>query len=225
VTLAGAILSVQVGEAGTLPWRGKHVRTAIVKEPVRAPVAVTADGLAGDVQADRRVHGGLDKAVCVYCDEHVAGWERWLERELPYGAFGENLRVRGLLETDVHIGDVLRAGGATVQVSQPRAPCFKLAARWGSRRLPPRMASQAASGYYFRVLVPGEVAAGDRIELVERGSDVSVADVMHVTYVDRHDAAALERVLAVPELAEQWRAVLVTLAARQGLPLRDFGLG
>jgi MOSC domain-containing protein YiiM len=207
MTLRGEILSVQVGQPGTVPWRGKRVRTAIAKDPVAGPVVIGPEGLAGDAQADLRLHGGPDKAACVYCDEHVRRWSEWLERELPPGAFGENLRVRGLVEADVHIGDVLLAGTATVQVCQPRGPCFKLSARWG-RGLPARMAREAISGYYLRVLDPGEVTAGDRVDLVERRSDVSVAEVMRVTYVDRDDAAALARVLAVPELAEQWRRAL-----------------
>lgn len=207
-------MSLQVGTPGTVPWRGRQVRTAIFKEPVEGPVVLTPSGFAGDVQADLRYHGGPDKAVCCYPVEHRGDWEALIGQPLPHGAFGENLATEGLLERDLHVGDVLRAGSATVQVSQPRGPCFKLGARWGKRTLPGRMAKELRSGWYLRVLRAGAVAAGDELRLVERVSDVSIAEVMRVTYVDKGDVEALRRVAAVPELAEAWREPLLSQERR-----------
>lgn len=181
-----------------------------------------ADGFDGDQQADLSVHGGPDKAACGYPVEHVPEWESWLEAALPRGAFGENLTVSGITEPDVYVGDVYALGGATVQVSQPRGPCFKLAARWGRKEMPARMARAGASGWYFRVLAEGAVQAGDELRLTERTSDVSIAEVMRVTYRDRHAPAAIAAVLAVPELAAQWRNVLELLERRAELPVTDF---
>ena len=123
----------------------------------------------------------------------------------------------------MHIGDTYTLGsdGAVVQVSQPRGPCFKVAARWGVRTLPKEMAHRLISGFYLRMIEPGTVAAGDTMNLIERTSDITVAEVMRVTYRDRHDPPALARVMAVPELAEQWRAALTSLAAHNMLPLTD----
>jgi MOSC domain-containing protein YiiM len=112
-------------------------------------------------------------------------------------------------------------GDAVVQVSQPRGPCFKLAARWRKTTLTREMAYDMVAGFYLRVLEPGTVGAGDTMALVERGSDVTVAEVLRVTYRDRHDPDALARVVAVPELAEQWRASLAKLLDHDMLPLRD----
>jgi MOSC domain-containing protein YiiM len=221
--LRGEVVAVHVGRPADLGWRGRRVRSAIVKAPAAGPLVLGPDGFPGDEQADLRVHGGPDKAACTYPVEHRAGWEAALARDLPPGSFGENLALRGLVETDVHVGDVLAVGGALTQVSQPRGPCYKLAARWGRRELPARMAHDGRSGFYLRVLEPGPVAAGDRVRLVERRSAVSVAEVMRVTYRDRADPAALQAVLEVPELAEQWKAALRTLLARAALPLREFG--
>jgi MOSC domain-containing protein YiiM len=214
----GRVVTLQVGQPGTLPWRGRQVRTAIFKTPVEGAVTLTPTGFEGDVQADLRYHGGPDKAVCVYPTEHRPEWEELVGEQLPPGAFGENLSTAGLLESGVHVGDVMTAGTATVQVSQPRGPCFKLAARWGKRRLPARMAKEMRSGFYLRVLKPGAVAAGDELRLVERVSDVPIAEVMRVTYVDRKDMTAIQRVLDVPELADQWRGDLEELAKRNLLP-------
>jgi MOSC domain-containing protein YiiM len=142
---------------------------------------------------------------------------RRVRRELP-------LSVAGLVEEDVCIGDVVELGGALVQVSQPRGPCFKLAARWGRKDLPARMARGGASGWYYRVLSEGKVSAGDELRLTDRTSDVTVAEVMRVTYRDRRDSEAIERALAVRELAAQWRRGLLTLARRSLLPEEDFGV-
>ena len=214
--MVGRVVSLQVGTPGTLPWRGKQVRTAIFKEPVAGPVTLTPSGFEGDVQADRRYHGGPDKAVCCYPLEHRPDWEALVGQPLPHGAFGENLATEGLLEAGVHVGDVLSVGTATVQVSQPRGPCFKLGARWGKRSLPARMAKELRSGWYLRVLRAGVVQAGDELRLTERLGDVSIAEVMRVTYVDKDDVPALRRVLAVPELAEAWRESLALQELRAG---------
>ena len=209
------VVSLQVGTTRTLRWRGKDVRSAIDKRPVDGRIALGPLGFDGDEQADPRYHGGPDKAVCCYQSEHFPRWAALLEREaMPPGAFGENLTLAGLLEADAHIGDTYTLGdGAVVQISQPRGPCFKIAARWGKRTINRDMALDLVAGFYLRVLQPGAVAAGDTMDLVERGSDVTVAEVLRVTYRDRDDAAARRRVLAEPALAEQWRAALVKLDA------------
>ncbi|HVP02551.1 MAG TPA: MOSC domain-containing protein [Solirubrobacteraceae bacterium] len=224
--MSAEIVSLQVGRPAPLPWRGGSVPSAIVKTPVAGRVALGPLGLAGDEQADRAVHGGPDKAVCCYPVEHRARWEAELGVALPHGAFGENLSTHGLVEAAAGIGDVLRAGTAVVQVSQPRGPCYKLAARWGHRTLPGLMARAGISGWYLRVLEPGEVGAGDTLELLEAAGGVTVADVMDATYGDgRRDAALIRRVLDSEALAASWHESLLGLWRRRALPVRDFGVG
>ena len=220
--LSGRVVSLQVGRPASLAWRGREISTSIVKRPVRGPLVLGPDGFPGDEQADPDNHGGRDKAACLYPLEHVPAWEALIGASLPPGAFGENLSVNGLVEPDVHIGDVFALGEARVQVSQPRGPCFKLAARWGRKDIPARMAREGISGFYVRVLGPGAVSPGDWMELVERRSGVSIAEVMRVTYRERADGAALRAVLEVPELAASWRDGLRQVAARSALPVREF---
>ncbi|MBI5105114.1 MAG: MOSC domain-containing protein [Solirubrobacterales bacterium] len=219
--MTGRVLSLQVGAAATVPWRGRRVPSAIVKKPVAGRIGLSATGFAGDEQADLTVHGGPDKAVCCFAREHQLALGEELQHRFDPGAFGENLTIEGLADAAVHIGDTYTLGGAVVQVSQPRGPCFKVAARWGMRTLPRLLSHGLRSGWYLRVLDEGDVGAGDALELVERVSAVSVAEVTRVTYRDRAHAAALEAILAVPELAAQWRDALLVLRERQRLPLGD----
>ncbi len=209
------VLSLRVGRARpSLPHRGRLMRTGYLKDPVAERLALGLENLDGDEQGDLRVHGGPDKAVCCYPSEHFPHWRETIDEEIGPGAFGENLTLEGLTEHDVHIGDTYTLGDAVVQVSQPRGPCVKVAARWRSRTLVRLMGEELRAGFYLRVLETGSVGAGDMMTLTERVSDVSVAEVLRVTYRDRHDVEAMRAAHAVPELAEQWRGALEQLLGR-----------
>ncbi len=162
--MTGSIVSVQVGRIA--PLGPRQVPSGFVKRPITSPVMVERLGLAGDQQADLRVHGGPDKAVYCYPSEHYAKWsaERPSARELLVpGGFGENLTTRGLDEDMVRVGDVLRIGGVTAQVTQPRQPCFKLGLRFEDPQMLRDMLRSGRSGWYLRVLEPGLVEAGASI--------------------------------------------------------------
>ena len=163
------VLSVNLGRPRSIRLLGdRTVRTAIAKEPALGRVRAGRTNLDGDRQADLRVHGGPDKAVYAYDLSGYAHWERELGRPLPYGQFGENLTVEGLPETEVRIDDVYRVGGALLQVSQPRSPCFKLAIHMGRPDFPSAFLASGRTGFYLRVLEEGDVGARDPIALVER---------------------------------------------------------
>lgn len=203
------ILSVNVGRGRQLPFAGTTVRTAVDKRPVDGPRWIRSTGVEGDEQVDKRDHGGPDKAVCVYPSEHLPLWAAKLGHEMPPGAFGENLTTAGLTEDTVCIGDSYRAGEATVQVSQPRTPCYRLAAVHQQPELALWVLESGLSGFYFRVLEPGQVTAGDELELVERphpGATIRLAN--DLAYDKEMDGEALRGMLAIPELAAAWRRVL-----------------
>lgn len=161
--------SVQVGRIAPLGPEG--VPSGFVKHSVRERVDVAKLGLAGDEQADLTVHGGPEKAVYGYAMRHYPSWRNeYPEHEdilLP-GAFGENLTIDGLVEDDICIGDVHRIGSALLQVCQPRQPCFKFALHFNDNRLPKAMVKSGRSGWYYRVLEPGALGAGDPVEIVDR---------------------------------------------------------
>ena len=130
----GRIVSVQVGKPrGMVADDGKRWRSAIAKEPVLGPVRLVGENFEGDYQANRKYHGGPDKAVCFFPLERMVGLGEPLGLTLGPGAFGENLTVEGLTEDDVCIGDTIEAGSIRLQVSQPRMPCANIIKRWSSR--------------------------------------------------------------------------------------------
>jgi len=208
-TLRTKLLSIQVGRPRLVEWRGRTVSTGIFKEPVHGPVMMRTLNLDGDRQADLSVHGGAQKAVYVYPGEHYVPWREELpEVELPWGAFGENLTIEGLLEDDVHIGDRFRIGEAEVQVTQPRTPCFKLGIRFGDPDMVSRFLKSRRSGFYLSVLREGRIEAGEPIELLDADPNhVTIAE-MNRLFLGERDDDALARALRVEALPEGWKVHL-----------------
>ena len=160
------VVSVNVAEPRTIAWRGREVATGIHKSPRQGAVRVHPLGLEGDLQADKRFHGGPDKAVYAYPAEHYDFWRASLDDpSLPYGAFGENLTIAGVLEADAPPGTRLHIGSVSLVVTGPRTPCFKLGVRLGRRDAVRRFADSGRSGFYLRVAISGALAAGDPIRL------------------------------------------------------------
>jgi MOSC domain-containing protein YiiM len=187
-------------------WKGQTFNTGIFKKPVAEPVMMRKLDLDGDWQADLSVHGGPYKAVYDYPSEHYEFWKKeFPEMELPWGQFGENLTTEGLNEQDTHIGDVLRIGQATVQVTQPRVPCFKLAAKFKRDDILRRFLQSGRSGFYFSVVEEGLVAVGDGIERIrEDENGIAVSDINKL-FNHGTDSALLRRVIRLEALPLDWR--------------------
>lgn len=200
--LQGQVVSLNVGKPKTVEYRNQPLSTGIYKLPVAGPLALHMEGFDGDGQADLVNHGGPDKAVCVYPVEHYPYWEEQLDRKLDYSAFGENITARGLLETEVCIGDVYEIGTALLQVSQPRFPCFKLSQKHGPADMPARVLSTGFSGFYFRVLREGRISAGDQIVKRESGAgSIPVKRVLYFMEHGRKDQSGLAELARLESLA------------------------
>ena len=216
------IRAVYVGTLRALPPEGQQ--TGIFKSPVDGPVAVGTSGLAGDMQGDRRVHGGPEKAVHYYPAEHyplLAARVPAITASLVPGVLGENLSGIGLTEATVCIGDIYAAGTCRLQVSQPRQPCWKISHRLGHAPMSRLIADLGCTGWYFRVLQAGNIEAGDAVECIERPApDVSLARLWAVKEAHRPDSAELEYLAAASGLNPDWaarlRARAVWLAGQQG---------
>lgn len=160
------VISINVGLPRDVEWRGEVVTTGIFKSPVPGPVAVRTLNLDGDRQADLTVHGGPRKAVYAYPYEHYDYWRRELpDADLGFGAFGENLTIEGLLETDVRVGDTLDIGSARFDVTQIRMPCYKLVVRFDRLDMVRRFTQSGRSGFYLQVTQEGLIHTGDEIRL------------------------------------------------------------
>lgn len=209
------VRAVHVGRVA--PLGPDNVPSGFFKQPASGRVAVGELGLAGDEQADLKVHGGRDKAVYAYPTEGYAAWIDEFptrRRTLVAGGMGENLATAGLSEDDVHVGDVIRIGSVTLQVTQPRQPCFKLNLYHREPRMVRRMTETARCGWYLRVLEPGELAAGDRIELVERQEKAwSIRHFAALITLKTIDAETLSEIVAMPGVAEKWQLRALRLLA------------
>lgn len=206
------LVSIQVGLPavhGRADARGPMERewtTAFFKEPVAGPVWLGTTNLAGDGQEDREVHGGPEKAVLAYAASHYPLWRAELGVELPFGGFGENFTVDGQDETTVCLADVYEVGGAIVEVSEPRLPCWKIARRWGMKRLTALVERTGRTGWYLRVLREGEVQAGDDIRLVERPlPEWTIARASRAFSARPRDWRSLAELAEVPQITESLR--------------------
>lgn len=201
------LLSVNIALPRAVGHKGRTVLTGIFKEPVAGPVQLRREGLEGDGQADLKVHGGPDKAAYAYPIEHYGYWQEQFGRApFPHGQFGETLTVQGLLEQDLAIGDCLRIGGALLQVSQPRTPCFKLGIKMGREDFPRTFQDSGRVGFYLRVLEEGPVSAGDGIDIVSRHAPwYSVQELWRWNHVERDNREAARRAVDLAPLAQSWK--------------------
>jgi MOSC domain-containing protein YiiM len=207
--------SLHIGLPREEMFGARKYLTSICKKPAEGPLRLSPDGFQNDGPADLKNHGGPDKAVCVYCTEHYAEWNRELDKDLPQAAFGENLTVSGFDEDDVCIGDIIRVGSAICQVSQPRQPCRTLAARMGVADMLKRVADSGRTGFYLRILDAGEVRAGDELVLERRDpGGITISYANQVYYHERKNREAIMRILAVKALSGSWREALEKMLAK-----------
>jgi len=210
-TRIGRLVSVNVGVPRSVEWQGRRIRTAIWKDPVAGPVEVQGLNVAGDDQADRRVHGGTHKAVYAYGADDYAWWSDSLGIEVGPGWFGDNLTVEGFDLRAAWVGERWRIGTCTIEVSEPRMPCFKLGARMGSADFVDLFEAVGRFGAYLRIVEDGTVVAGDEVVRVARPPvELTVAELAESRGTD--DTGLLERVARHPAVPPSW-----TKSARRAL--------
>ncbi len=172
------VVSVNVGVPRLVEHRGRRAWTGIWKHPVAGRVAVRGVNLDGDEQADRRVHGGPDKAVYAYASEDYTWWAAELGRQLEPGTFGENLTLEGVDLGAARVGERWQVGSTVLEVAQPRTPCWKLGLRMGDDEFPARFLAAGRPGAYLRIVGEGEVGAADEVVSLHRPDDrPSLAEV------------------------------------------------
>ncbi|MEB2282197.1 MOSC domain-containing protein [Lysinibacillus xylanilyticus] len=186
---------------------GRSMITGIEKRKVQE-VYLSARGFEGDDVADKKHHGGPDRAVCLYPAEHYIQWEQELGKPLPTAAFGENLTVTNMLEADICIGDIYKIGNAVIQVTQGRVPCSTIDKYAEANILLKRLIETGYTGFLARVLEEGTICADSKIELLEKHPEgISVLHCNEV-YFKNKDALAMKRIQVVDALAEYWKQKL-----------------
>jgi len=205
------VLSINVARPRIIISKGQRISTGIFKQPVEGPVMLRRLNLDGDRQADLSVHGGPAKAVYAYPSEHYPLWQKELpDMDLPYGMFGENFTTEGLNEDNTNIGDRFRIGEAVVMVTQPREPCFKLAAKFGRDDIIKNFLESGRSGFYLAVVEEGMVESGQTIERIYRDENgVTVGDMNRLYLHGASDAALVRRALRVEALPSGYRDYLL----------------
>lgn len=197
------VLSVNVGLPREFEFNGRPARSAIWKSPVAGRVAARGVNLAGDDQADREAHGGADKAVYAYAVEDLGWWAREIGRPLQYGELGENLTTEGIEVNGALVGERWAIGTTVLEVSEPRVPCWRLGVRMNDKRFPRRFTEALRPGAYLRIVVEGDVGAGDEIQVIERPDhELTIRDVLRIYAFDRQEVG---RLLAIPGMSESWR--------------------
>jgi len=229
ITAPARLRGIFVGRAAELgPGR---VASGFVKLMVPGSAVASVDGLAGDEQADRKVHGGPDMAIYAYPFRHYDIWaQEYPEHEALWqaGGLGENLSIDGWDEQNACIGDIVRLGTTLLQVTRPRKPCFKLALRFNDLRLPRRLVEAGRCGWYYRVLQSGIIGPADTAELVSRlHPGWTIRRVNDLSIPGNGETRDLEQLAALPELAANWRTQVIALvrsaaAAKSAQTFRPF---
>ena len=181
--------------------------SAIGKIQVDGELTLGELGLEGDEQAETKIHGGPDRALCHYPREHYAHWARELPQQADLfcaPAFGENLSTEGLTEKNVYIGDIFRWGEALIQVTQPRSPCFKLNYHFAVSDMAQLMQNSGKTGWLYRVVAGGRVSGDAPLELVSRLSDVSVHEAGAIAWHMPFDDEQYHRLLSAAGLSVSW---------------------
>jgi MOSC domain-containing protein YiiM len=217
VTTTGRVLAVCIVGLQLFDVPGSRVgRSGIDKRPIEGRASVQQLGLDGDAQLDRRDHGGEGQAVYAYGQEDAEWWERELDRALPPGRFGENLRTSGVDLTNAVLGERWRVGTALFEVTGPRIPCNTFARFWGVPQLVKRFTARGASGAYLRVLETGEVGAGDAVDVVHRPDHgITAGLAFRALTTEQHRLPELAPALAHLPVKNQPK-IAAKIAARAG---------
>lgn len=204
--LFGTVSAVMTGKIVQFDDGKKQYPTAYMKEVTDYRVWLSDTGLEGDFQADRKHHGGPDKALLLYSETSYAMWKETYGLELGYGSFGENLALSVWDETNVCIGDVFKIGEALVEVSQPRQPCWKISSVLDNKSMLKNVLDTGRTGWYCRVLKEEHLQRGMTVTLEKRPNpDWSIARANEIMKHKKERLSEVAELSALPQLSDEWK--------------------
>ncbi|WP_442920019.1 MOSC domain-containing protein [Metabacillus sp. B2-18] len=199
------IIWLSKGKPTTLIHKGKEFRSGICKNQVEK-LEVKSSHILDDDVANHDYHGGSERVICVYPYEHYDFWENLYKQSLPKAAFGENLTVSGMKETDVCVGDIYQIGEVVVQVSQGRFPCSTINKYTNINTILNKIVEHGFTGYFFRVLEVGRISSDSSIKLIKKHpAGISVAAIHHTFFHHKENLSQIEKILSLRELSEEWQ--------------------
>lgn len=201
------IISTNIGKPTTFEWNGKQEQTGIFKYPVDDPLYLSSTDVRNDTVIDRKNHAGEHKACYLFSAEQYPRWkELYPHLDWDWGMFGENLTVSGMDESIIRIGDIYKIGGALVQVSQPREPCYKLGIRFNDQGILRQYVAHAFPGTYVRILEEGIVKTDDEVQLAEQSENtLTVKQSFELILSRKKDPVLLRLAIDNPSLPEYKR--------------------
>ena len=207
------VVSVNIGQKKTVQWKNKSIETGIFKYSVNHPIFLGKEDVNDDNVIDRKYHGGIDKACYIYSLDHYSFWkEKYPKSDLQYGAFGENITIGELNESQIFIGSKYQLGTAIVEISQPRQPCFKLGIRFNNPLIVKDFFQSSYPGIYLRVIQEGEVKIGDEMILFEEvANGISVADVHSLFSINKNNRSLGLKAIAEDKLSFDYKKDLIKM--------------
>ncbi len=201
------ILSVNGSKLEPYEYLGKTGLTGFGKKPLEGPQKVNELGLVEDCQADLENHGGKLKAVYLYPSEHFEYWKKEFNLDAHPGSFGENLTTKGLLESELRVGDILKIGSCELEIGQPRKPCFKLEMKLGRKGFIKPFLQSKKVGVYCRVLKPGEIYPAKAEILQKNPENPSISEIVDWS-LNGSSPQNLEKALKLEQLSPEWVGLL-----------------
>lgn len=207
------IISTNIAKPTSFLWNGKQETTGIYKKPTDHPIYLGKEAVKGDEISNRKVHGGEHKACYLFSRDHYPYWKNlYPEMDWNWGMFGENLTIEGLDETKLYIGDIYKIGTALVQITQPREPCYKLGAKFGTQGILKQFIEHGRPGTYVSVLEEGNVSAGDSVTLVSPYKNkLTTAEFFRLLFAKEKDRGILDLAVQNEALPERKREKLKAL--------------
>jgi MOSC domain-containing protein YiiM len=199
------IASTNTSNPVKISWKGSEQVTGIYKTPQQAGIFLTREGVRGDTIGNPKVHGGTEKACYLFSLDQYPYWQRkYPGLNWEYGMFGENLTVEAMDETQMHMGSVYQLGKATVRITTPREPCYKLGIRFGDQGIIEEFVKHGYPGAYISVIEPGYIQPGDPLTLLDASdAELSIAAYFRLLYAGEKDKELIDKALSLSWLSDQ----------------------